>query len=112
MAFNEISNVTTFSGTDIEVIAYRDIKTPAQLFEIGAINRQLEELDNARSDLESQKKEIDRQVNRNLSSAQTLRQYNAGVPGRANFGASDSGKFQNEIQTGRNGALEAVCLSI
>ena len=41
---NSISRVTTYSGTDIEVIAYRNIRTPAQDFKISALQLEIKEM--------------------------------------------------------------------
>lgn len=70
---NNIGKVTTFSGTDIEVIAYRNTQTPAQDFQISSLQSDITDLTNENARLQ---KELTQEQNR-------LNRTPGGTPGEA-----------------------------
>lgn len=90
---NEISRVTTYSGTDIEVIAYRNNRTPAQDFQISSLQLDIKDLINESNEL--QKELSAEQARLNKAPAGTLGEAVSSLGSILSSRTDSSGKAQN-----------------
>jgi hypothetical protein len=104
MAESEIGKTTTFSGTDIDVVAYRGIDTPAQKFAIDKIKKDIEKLDSGISSqkkllLQKEQEIVATQKNLNLQ-ADKIRELRSVLPEGSSAASNlvkKEGKLQNQI---------------